>query len=106
VKGYAPASIVDLLRADIWPPALQLISRRLANRDHGRADAPAARAPLDYGKVLRFGKAQTLQQRAACSAARNKVVATTAPAANGLPDTFDTPPVQKKLEVAGAPPWH
>jgi TIR domain len=48
-KCYAPASIVELLRADIWPPALQLVSRRAANRDHGRADAPvpaSGNAPL------------------------------------------------------------
>jgi hypothetical protein len=61
-KCYAPASIVELLRADIWPPALQLVSRRAANRDHGRADAPAARAPLDFGKVLRSSAALTLQR--------------------------------------------
>jgi len=33
-------------------PALQLISRRLANRDHGRADAPAAYELLDFGKYF------------------------------------------------------
>jgi Adenylate and Guanylate cyclase catalytic domain len=36
VKGYAPTSIVDLLRANIWRPAVQVVSRRLANRDQRR----------------------------------------------------------------------
>src|SRR5215472_14539096 len=63
VKGYAPTSIVDLLRADAWPPTVQPISRRLANCGHW-ADAPPARTLLDCGKVLRSGEALTLQQRA------------------------------------------
>src|SRR6201981_1938717 len=71
-RCHAPASIVELLRADIWPPAFQLFSRRAANRDHGRADPPPAHAPLDFGKVLRSGTALTLQKRAAGSAAPNR----------------------------------
>src|SRR5215471_11182285 len=41
-RCYAPASFVEILRAD----------------------APAARAPLDFGKMRRSGEAPTLQQRA------------------------------------------
>ena len=54
-KCYAPAS-----------------SRRTANLDHGTAEAPAARALLDFGKVLRSGTALTLQRRAARTAAPNR----------------------------------
>jgi hypothetical protein len=54
------------------PLALQLISCRLANCDHGRADAPAACEPLNFGKVLRSGKALTPQKGAARSAVRDR----------------------------------
>src|SRR5215468_3777020 len=43
VRCYAPASFVETLRAD----------------------APTARAPLDFGKMRRSGEAPTLQHRAA-----------------------------------------
>ena len=46
-------------------------SCRADNRDLGRADATAARPPLDFGKVLRSGTALTLQNGTARSAAPN-----------------------------------